>query len=335
MNKVLISGYYGYKNFGDEAVLKVLTDHLKSLNAEITVISSDMEYTEETYGVKSVRNFDFKSVIKAVKETDILISGGGSLFQDVTSFKSLVYYSLIIALAIIFNKKIIIFAQGIGPLNKKISKIIVKNLLKYCEYISVRDENSMNLLKSWDIDAELVSDPVFSLDFQKQTKTDNVGVQLRDFKTVNYNLLNKLVMLINAKFSDRKIQIFSLQKELDLGIAHKFENLLKQINPRIQTEIISDNIAENISRLEYLFGMRYHAIVIALMSGVKTCAINYDIKVEKLAKDANLPVISMDADENFEKIYKELENIDANSIQEFASKKIFNWTEFDKSFFIK
>ena len=99
MVKVAISGYYGFKNFGDEAILSVLVNHLKEHeNIDITVFSSDKEYTSKTYSVNSVKRFDLKNVIKTIRETDVLISGGGSLLQDVTSFKSLVYYSLFIAL---------------------------------------------------------------------------------------------------------------------------------------------------------------------------------------------------------------------------------------------
>ena len=65
MVRVAISGYYGFKNFGDEAILSVLTSHLKNLSdVDVTVFSSDCEFTEKTYGVKAVKRFDLKSVVK-------------------------------------------------------------------------------------------------------------------------------------------------------------------------------------------------------------------------------------------------------------------------------
>ena len=169
MVKAAISGYYGFKNFGDEAILSVLVSHLKKLgNVDVTVFSSDTDFTSKTYSVKSVKRFDLKNVVKTIKDADILISGGGSLLQDVTSFKSLVYYSLIIALGLLFNKKVIIFAQGIGPLNSKPAQFLVKNLLKFCSLVTVRDENSLNLLRKWKINANLVCDPIYSLDIPAQ-----------------------------------------------------------------------------------------------------------------------------------------------------------------------
>ena len=333
MVKAVISGYYGFKNFGDEAILSVLTNHLKSLDVDVTVFSSDPEFTKNSYNVNSVNSFDFKKIIAAIKNSDFVISGGGSLLQDVTSLKSLVYYSLIIAAGLFFNKKVIIFAQGIGPINNKLASFIIMNLLKLCSLVTVRDEESYNLLNKFGVQAKQVCDPIFSLNINSQTSDDSVGVQLRDFKTMNYNLLNKLALLVSNYFSDKKIKIFSLQEALDLELCKKFENLLHTVNPDIKTEIVTDNIINEISSLEYMIGMRFHALLAAIKCGVKTCAINYDIKVEKLAKEAGLPVISMDFHENAAEIYSKMQNLKRDELLRFTKTKSFDWSDFDKLFF--
>ncbi len=331
MAKISISGYYGYKNFGDEAILEVLVEHLKNIGCQdITVFSSDVKYTENKLKVNAVKRFDISNVVKTIKNSDILISGGGSLLQDATSLKSLIYYSAIIALGLLFNKTVIIFAQGIGPLNSCAAKFIVKNLLKYCTYVTVRDENSFKLLESFKVKSDLVCDPIYSLSVKDRNCDGSVGIQLREFKTMNYNLLQKLVMLIVNKFPNKKIKIFSLQKTQDYELSKKFESMLKSMKPDINTEIIEDNIIENISTLEYLFAMRFHAILVALKYGVKTCAINYDIKVEKIANDAKIPLISMEANENFEEIFEKIEQLNSDHIKQFANSKSFDWVKLDE-----
>ena len=333
MAKIAISGYYGFKNFGDEAILSVLVNHLKSLqNTDITVFSSDVEYTEKTYVVKAVKRFCLKNVLKTIKDCDVLVSGGGSLLQDVTSLKSLIYYAFIIAMGLFFNKKVVIFAQGIGPLNSNVAQNIVKNLLKYCSYVTVRDENSLNLLEKLGIKSELVCDPIYSLDIKSEPQNGVVGVQLRDFKTMNQELLQKLALLIVTKFSDKKIEIFSLQKTQDLDLCKRIEAIVKSFNPDICTEIVEDDIVNRLSRLEYLIGMRFHAVLVALKCGVRTCAINYDVKVEKIATDAKIPLISMDAHENLEEIYQKMQNLNRDELLRFANSKIFDWTKFDELF---
>lgn len=332
MVKAVISGYYGFKNFGDEAILSVLTRHLKDLGVDITVFSSDPEFTSKTYGVNSVKSFDLKKVILSIKNSNVLISGGGSLLQDVTSLKSLVYYSLIIALGLLFNKKVIIFAQGIGPVNNKFARFILMNLLKQCSLVTVRDEASLNLLNNYGVSAKLVCDPVYSLDIKRTSNSNSIGVQLRNFKTMNYNLLHKLALFVTKNFSDRKIEIFSLQEALDLELCKKFDDILHSINPDIKTEIVTDDIINRISSLEYMIGMRFHALLAAIKCGVKTCAINYDIKVEKLANDASIPIISMDAHDNFDEIYSQLKNLKSEELLRFAKSKSFDWSDFDELF---
>lgn len=330
MTKVVVSGYYGFGNFGDETILSILLKHLKKITSDITVISENPDFTKNNYGVNSVKRFDLKNIFAVIKNSDVLISGGGSLLQNVTSSKSLAYYLFIIALGVLLNKKVIIFAQGIGPIKGKLAQIFVKYILRCCHYISVRDQNSLNLLESWGLNSDLVCDPVYSLEGNMAEKTHTVGIQLRNFKTMNLNLLQKLAMLINSKFSGYRIEIFSLQKSQDYDLSIRFENILHSINPDIKTEIISDNIVENLSKLEYLIGMRFHALLVALKFGVKCCAINYDIKVEKLAKDYNLPIISMTASENFEQIYQDMQNLSSQNILQAVNSKSFDWKNFDE-----
>lgn len=327
MAKAVISGYYGFKNFGDETILSVLVNHLKDKNIDITVFSKNPEYTSNEYNVNSVQSFDFKSVISEIKSSDFLISGGGSLLQDATSLKSLVYYLFIIAFGVLSDKKVIIFAQGIGPINNKFARLITKNLLKHCKLVTVRDEKSFQLLNDWGINAFKVCDPVFSLNLESKTVENSAGVQLRDYKTMNYNLLNKLAALICSKFSS--VEIYSLQQSYDIKICTQFENILHKIKPDIKTEIVTDNIAHRISRLEYFFAMRFHAILCGIKCGVKTCAVNYDIKVEKLAQEAEIPMISMDAKENFEKIYNQMQKLNREKLMQFANTKEFDWSMID------
>ena len=90
MKKILISGYYGFDNFGDEAILGVLVNHLRG--NDITVLSSNPEKTGRTHNVNSLNSFNSQLIIERLPKFDMLISGGGSLLQNVTSNKSLFYY---------------------------------------------------------------------------------------------------------------------------------------------------------------------------------------------------------------------------------------------------
>lgn len=306
MTKYVVSGYIGFDNFGDEAIAHVLVDKLKAKGAEkITLISSNPEKTTSLYGVNSVPMLKF---LEAIKESDVLVSGGGSLLQDVTSFKSLLYYLGVIYCALFFGKKVEIFRQGIGPINSKIGQILTKFALKHASSISVRDKKSQELLKSWGIEAELLNDPIFDLDLPKKNKKGVVGVQLRNYPTLNEVFLNTLADEIVKRFSDKKIQLLSFQDSIDLAVCEKFARILNKKglnNVEVLKGLSVNDVFERISDLEFLIGMRFHANVVAIKSGVKALAINYDIKVKKLAEEYNLPLVEL-KQKNFSKEFDAL-----------------------------
>ena len=164
----------------------------------------------------------------ALKNSDVLVSGGGSLLQDVTSLKSLIYYLGIIYAALFMRKKVVIFAQGIGPINSSAGKFLTKLALRHAEKISVRDKKSQELLKSWGITSELVKDPILELNLPIKNKKGVVGVQLRNYPTLTETFLNNLADEIIKRFSDKKVQIFSFQDNIDLDTCDKFARILNK-----------------------------------------------------------------------------------------------------------
>lgn len=315
MTKYVISGYIGFDNFGDEAIAKVLTSHLKKIGAEkITVLSSNPEKTAELYNVFSC---NFLKFIKPIFESDVLISGGGSLLQDITSLKSLIYYLAVIVTALVFNKKVIIFAQGFTPFKTKIGKFLTKFVLKNCNKIYVRDQESQKLLQDLNIKSELITDPVFSIEIQNIENKKGIGIQLRSFATLTDAFLENLAEEVAKNFPSEEIKLFSLQDSLDIPVLEVFLQKLqtRNISAKIYKSISVENTIEEISKLEYLISMRFHSLLIGAKSGVKILGINYDVKVSNLAKNIKFPTINIDNDSTI----NELLNLDTKdySIPDF------------------
>ena len=331
--KVVISGYYGADNFGDESILEVLIQRLKKDEADITVLSTNPEKTARTHGVNSIHSFKLGKVMSALSKCDILVSGGGSLLQDATSVKSLFYYLWVIFMAQFYKKQVLIFAQGIGPINNKIGEFFTKKLLKNCRWISVRDDKSLFLLRGWGLKPELVCDPLYDLEVSGSTPSNRVGVQLRSFKSLTEKLLITLANRVAIEFADKEIEIYSFQDSLDLEVCQHFEQLLLSVNPNLKTTVISGKtpkeIIKLIASLEYMIAMRFHAILIALKYGIKTLAINYDYKIEAICNDAKLPALSMLANEDYGYMFSRMKQLDHRSLLEFVNSKHFNWELFD------
>lgn len=327
--KVVISGYYGYGNFGDEAILYTLIQKLKDFDTDITVISGNPRFTSLNYYVKAVKNFSFSKVAGVIKQADVLISGGGSLLQDVTSLKSLLYYLWVIWLGIKYKKEVIIFAQGIGPVNNPIAAFLTRQLLKRCAYVSVRDEKSLLLLNDWNVDAKLVCDPIYSFPLSTSANTHSIGIQLRDFKTMNDKLLKSIAAQVVKDFSDLKIVVISFQDAVDLEICNKFAQYVRAINHNADIEVVSGltgkSLVAKISTLDYLIAMRFHALLLAVKFGIKSAAVNYDVKVEKLADEFNLPKISMTGDDDLDKAFNCMRYESSSEIRLKANSKTFDW----------
>ena len=332
--RCVISGYYGFKNFGDEAILSVLVNKLQKDGHTVTVISSNPNYTKSKFShVLSFKTFDFKNIIAAIFKSQVIISGGGSLLQDITSKKSLLYYLSIIFLGLILRKQVIIFAQGIGPINNKLCLYLTMALLKLCKYVSVRDQKSYEILKKNGISADLLCDPIFSLRIQEVKKEKKIAIQLRNCKGMNADFINRLADTVCKNFPGYGIDIYSFQDEIDYNTCELFEKNLNMLDPDMKTKLYSqltnEEIIQNISKAEYLIAMRFHAIIIGLLTSTKTLAINYDIKVEKLASEFELPIINMRTDHK--KQFKELKEQNTEKNASLAKSKEFDWSCFESA----
>ena len=327
MKKAVCSGYYGFDNFGDDAVLSVLVN-LFSKKYDLTVFSASPEKTKKIYNVKSVNSFNYFEVLKSIIKSDVLISGGGSLLQDATSFKSLIYYLGIIFIAELFFKEVIIFAQGLGPFNSKFSELLVKTLLKRCKLITVRDIDSKRLLENWNIKSALVCDPVFTMNITKQKKENTLGIQLRKFCGVNDEFLKKLAAAVNNYFPDKNIVIFSLQPSIDLDVCLKFKDLLRR-DAVVKNGLSVPETLEEISKLEYLIGMRFHALLAGLMSGVKVLPVSYDKKVTSLALEAGVEYVELSNLKHLEEKVKMLKNAGQKNLTGWLNSKRLDVNIFD------
>ena len=101
MYNILISGYYGFNNIGDESILRTVIDNLREKlpQVDITVLSQSPAQTAEKYGVKAAARMNPWAILRSVRRCDMLLSGGGSLLQDATSGRSILYYLFILRLA--------------------------------------------------------------------------------------------------------------------------------------------------------------------------------------------------------------------------------------------
>ena len=78
--KIVISGYYGFNNAGDEAMLSAILQALQGTfdSPDITVISGDPKSTAASFGVHTVPRFSISGICRSIFSSDLIISGGAA-----------------------------------------------------------------------------------------------------------------------------------------------------------------------------------------------------------------------------------------------------------------
>lgn len=170
--RLVLSGYYGFRNSGDEAVLLSILNALEQAGedqgvfVEPIVLSGDPAWTARQYGVWSVPRMKLREVREAIAASDGVISGGGSLLQDATGLGSIPYYLGILEMARWARKPSFIYAQGIGPVKRRMFGPFIARAMRKASYVSVRDAESAALLAGFGVPEDrvaVVPDPVMGL----------------------------------------------------------------------------------------------------------------------------------------------------------------------------
>lgn len=305
--RFLISGYYGYDNAGDEAVLAALLNHVSTgvPRAEFVVTSGALSQTEtlhaaSEYSLRTIARDDFKTIWREMKNCDAFLSGGGSLLQDATSLRNIVYYTALIRLAHAAKKPAMIYAQGIGPLNKTISQKLTRAALQSAStrIVTLRDPDSKTLLNSIGVTRpiEITADPVWDLLDEKRTASvsDRLRwcVSLRSWPDASTpDAEAKVLKAIRdaAKHSGATLKFLAMQPARDraliesLGVAPEEILDTENLHPR--------EIMRLAAQSTLMIAMRLHALIFAAAQGVPCVAVSYDPKVKSLAKLIGAPVI--------------------------------------------
>lgn len=330
MHKVVISGYYGFNNIGDESILTAVVDNLREKlgDIEITVLSQNPRLTSEKFNVKSVNRMKPKEVIGAIKACDLLISGGGSLLQDSTSKKSIAYYLGIMWIAILLRKKVFIYSQGIGPIESKINRKMVKTTLNRLNYIVVRDEQSKELLCDIGVKPSSIyvtADPVIRVKraqlgigqdilrkagFRREPDKMVVGFALRGLK-IKGNFIDEICIAAEKIIEQYNAQIVFIPfhyKE-DMKAIDEIESKLGNRANYIKNKYLTEEMLSIIGNMDILVGVRLHSLIHAAIMDVPMMAISYDPKINSFMHMLGMKALCSIYDFQSEFLLEEFEHV--------------------------
>lgn len=294
--RLLCAGYFGCGNLGDDAILQGFVNGIKDQPYELRVLCGSVERLMRNYGLSGVPRMDMGAIRAAVEECDALVFPGGSVFQDVTSVRSVAYYSNLVKLAKKSGKKVVMLGQGIGPLNRFMGKRLAAAAFGAADAIAVRDVGSVSALKGLGVTAtpRVTADMAFLLP-KPQTSEESgsfgvagmktIGVSARPWgkdrnKTVIKTFAELIKLLASKQYVPYMIEMDDIEdKQIILDIAKVHGGKV----PDIKGLSTPAQLQQRIGRMEAVIAMRLHAGILAATMGVPPFMISYDPKVTAFA----------------------------------------------------
>ena len=315
--KVLLSGYYGFSNAGDDAILQSIHEGILSTghDVDITVLSNNPESTSAQYGLKALPRFHFWMVLKALWHCDALVSGGGSLLQDRTSTRSILYYLSLIKGAQLLGKPVMLYANGIGPVQKPANRRRVKKIVEKAALVTLRDVNSAKELEAMDVrrpPLHVTADPVFNLAPASEEKAREllnqcgisdekpfVAISVRPWPG-SKNFHKDLAALCDHLYTRYALQILFLpmQPAKDISASLQVSQYMQSPFSILGSDGNNNSAEGNITPGELMavlgtaklcVAMRLHTLIFATRMATPILGLVYDPKVASYLEELNMP----------------------------------------------
>jgi polysaccharide pyruvyl transferase CsaB len=182
---IVISGWYGQRNAGDDAILDVFVEQAQArLDADITVLSEIPEQVDPAPrvvarfhpvlfgrgGLTNLLRGRLWRHVDLIRRADLVVLGGGGLLRDNTNWRNLLRLLDEIWLARLFGRKTMLYAIGVGPFKTALGKWLIGASARMCDLVTVRSQRGAELLQQVGVPRErirVVSDPAFLLAAQE------------------------------------------------------------------------------------------------------------------------------------------------------------------------
>ncbi len=324
----LIAGYYGFGNTGDEAILAAILDglHGRSPTARAVVISGDPADTERRHGVEAIPWRDVAAIRRAVRGCDLVLVGGGGLFQDhwgvdpgsllTPNHYGISFYAGPAVLAALEGKPLALLGLGFGPLVSSEARRMVRGVCEASAFLSVRDAESRDLLVASGVEAvriTLSADPAFALAPARRSGAELlraagvepdsppplVAVALRPWalgadperwEAEVAGALDRLIEKTGGTLLFVPFQKSARADEDDASVAARVRRRLSQGAHAVEVPrpLSPSETRGLLASCDLVVAMRLHAAVFAVSGGVPLVGIGYDPKVRSLFQRLNL-----------------------------------------------
>ncbi len=295
----LICGAYGKGNRGDNAILSAIVGQLNHIDPDlpITVLSRDPKETRLCASVPAIYTFRSPKIHRVLKKTKLYISGGGTLMQDATSTRSLLYYLYSIRQAKKAGCKVMLYGCGIGPIHKGKNRLRTAKILNSCaDVICVRDHYSLDFLKELGVTKpriHLTADPALLISAEDSNYLHLCGLDPK----ASYALFSlrpwegyqeeDLVQAVEYTYKTHGLIpiLYCMEPTRDLPVAKSLSSKLSCPHEILEAGENGERIICLIKRMSLVVSMRLHTLIFAAGQGVPLVGLVYDPKVSGFLDD--------------------------------------------------
>lgn len=304
--RIVLSGYYGYRNLGDDAILLSLREQLSAAapGAKLIALSNRPRETREKCDVDAVYRFNPPAVVRELKRCTVLVSGGGSLLQDSTSTRSLLYYTTILRLAKHYGKRVMFYANGIGPVRSEKNRARVRAVSEAADVITLRDEASLAALREMGVtrqDIRVTADPVYAMHGRGQEaglallreqgvrgERPLIGVSVR-FTRGTEDKAAELARFCDALAERAEIAFLILQQGKDEAAAQAVRAQMHAPSVLLSAPYDPAGMMSMLSCMQAVVSTRLHSVIFAACERVRVLGIVYDPKVSACLDTLGMP----------------------------------------------
>ncbi len=292
----LICGAYGKGNRGDDAILLSIVKQLRDIDPDLPVcaLSRTPRATSLNARISSLHIFRLGKVWKQLKHTKLYISGGGTLMQDATSTRSLLYYLYSIRQAKRQGCKVMLYGCGIGPVSKKRNRRRTAKTLNACaDMISVRDTYSYSFLKEIGVNQDnvhLTADPALLLETDGarasglSEEREYALFSLRPWKGYSERVFAETIETVYAKHGLYPI-LYCMEPDRDLPLARSLAAQLRCPCEIMEAGERGEDVIRLLRSMRLVVSMRLHTLVFAAGLGIPMVGVVYDPKVSGFLDD--------------------------------------------------
>lgn len=300
----VLCGAYGRGNAGDEAILKGILSQLSGIDPDLPfwVMTRNPQETRLTHKVNSLYLFNIFTFLRKLRKSQLFVNGGGSLMQDVTSSRSLLFYLFTLKAAKLCGCKIIMYGCGIGPITREGNKKIAARVLNSTpDIITLRDSASKQLLDEMGVDKPkiaLAADPTVNLGKADEAQIGyafategvpadckKIGFCLRNWKKP----LNEEAVVAAAEYAYRRYGLtpvfVPIEVPSDVIVGQRICEKLSVTGYACKNVHPVEEMIGMLGSMEAVIGMRLHSLIFATAGGAPVVGISYDVKVDSFIRD--------------------------------------------------